>query len=86
MKKLILLSLLLASYAFSFSQSGEKSNPQQFLWNYQLPEKNSNGPMEVLVKGNYYFKKDIIGTVCKVYLHFKVTELEFMSKYGNVRG
>lgn len=85
MKKLILLSLLLASYAFSFSQSGEKSNPQQFLWNYQLPEKNSNGPMEVLVKGNYYFKKDIIGTVCKVYLHFKVTELEFMSKYGTRR-
>lgn len=85
MKKLILLSLLLASYAFSFSQSGEKSNPQQFLWNYQLPEKNNNGPMEVLVKGNYYFKKDIIGTVCKVYLHFKVTELEFMSKYGTRR-
>jgi Uncharacterized protein conserved in bacteria with the myosin-like domain len=85
MKTLVAVCLLLPVTLPLIAQDGARSNPREFIWNYELPGKNESGPMDINVKGSYYFSKEIIGAKCNIYLHFRATSLEFMAKYGTRR-
>ena len=58
-------------------QVSNKSITRQFTWVYDLPSSYPKGPLDVTVRGEYYFKKESLGDRYFVRLHCKILSLEF---------
>lgn len=80
-----LFILLLPSENFGQNEVSNTSLTKTFLWNYELPAKDNNGPMDVSISGNYYFIREIIGSTIRVNLHYEIYKMSFMPKYGDLR-
>lgn len=60
-----------------YCQTNNKSITRQFTWVYDLPSSYPKGPLDVTVRGEYYFKKESLGDRYFVRLHCKILSLEF---------
>lgn len=85
MLKLISLCLSLSLVWKVQAQSANTSTTRNFLWTYELPAKENRGPMDVQVKGTYYFRRESLGSKYLVYLVFKPGELKFLPQHGTRR-
>ncbi len=85
MKALLSLALLMSACCTALAQSKDRSGIKEFLWPYDLPATNNNGPMDINVWRILLFREKVAGDEYKVWVNFKVTRIEFMAKYGTRR-
>lgn len=86
--KFLFIPLLFLSL-YSFGQYPNKSSKKTILWHYELPKSYNNGPVDVSIKGYYYFTKIKLGDKYKVNLHWELSSIDFnpLSRYkykGNI--
>jgi hypothetical protein len=86
------LSLIILIVAFNTKflnaqsvQVSNKSITRQFTWVYDLPRSYPRGPLDVTVKGEYYYTKERLGDRYFVRLHCRMISLEFNAVHGTLR-
>jgi hypothetical protein len=85
MKIINVLMILITFIAECYSQNSFKSITRQFTWVYDLPSSYPKGPLNVTVKGEYYFTKERLGDRYYVRLHCRMISLEFNAVHGTLR-
>jgi hypothetical protein len=81
LKGKIHIGLMFMLFVFSIQsisgQNNNRSANKTLLWTFHLSESSQRGPMDINVKGTYYFERQKMGENYIAYVHLKITGLDF---------
>src|SRR5690348_1281859 len=60
----------------SSGQSSNRSADKMLLWTFHLPESFQQGPMDINVKGTYYFERQKSGESYIAYVHLRINGID----------
>lgn len=80
-----LLVFGLSKPAHAQSQTSNTSKEMIFLWSYHLPEKYSDGPMDIQVHGTYHFVREKFAGKTIVSIRYNITRLLHTPEFGTLR-
>jgi hypothetical protein len=72
----LMIMLSLFSVQSISAQQNNRSANKTLLWTFHLPASSERGPMDINVKGTYYFERQKIGGYI-AYVHLRITGMDF---------
>lgn len=78
--------LVIPCFLLSQSTPQKQSVRKSFIWQYQIPESETFGPMDVSVSGEYWFTRESTnGPLDLVIIQYKFTNMKYYPTFGTLR-